>query len=256
MISRKRRHWLGNVVSGHLISFLRNVCGTSHYLFALYGEMRRIPSISRLLSLVIALIIHVVTGRAEQRSFWRFWDAQDGLRESYTRTLAVSPNGTIWAVHGDVDKMSLIDGYGITMLPNLTRARVTVSGAGQAWARTERNVYLLQGDNWVSQPIPELAEHTSRFKDFEIVPLEKDCVLLLLPTRLLHYNGASQITTVVKQAGQTRLGRFNEIIRSSDGGVWVAGEHGVGKLSSITDEKSEWAEYVPDSLRMRDFRQP
>src|SRR5437764_11168720 len=63
---------------------------------------------------------------------WRFWTAADGLRESYTRLIAVGADGRIWMRHGAVDAMSILDGFTVTRIPE---AR---SGQHLDWARLAR----------------------------------------------------------------------------------------------------------------------
>ena len=48
---------------------------------------------------------------------WRYWTAADGLPETFTGALTATPDGRIWARHGAVSWMSLLDGYSVTLIP-------------------------------------------------------------------------------------------------------------------------------------------
>jgi len=74
---------------------------------------------------------------------WRFWTAADGLEESFVRNVARGRDGRLWVRHGAVDKMSILDGYGVVRIPEPRvggvvddwgrLARVYAGGDGEAW---------------------------------------------------------------------------------------------------------------------------
>ena len=76
---------------------------------------------------IVCLFLVVVTvfiplpahNAARQNSpAWRYWVSSMGLRESYTRGITVDSRGRVWAQHGDVDRMSQMDGYRLIPYPS------------------------------------------------------------------------------------------------------------------------------------------
>src|ERR1700693_1494535 len=57
------------------------------------------------------------TAFSQSRLDWRFWTASDGLPESFVRKLSKGPDGSIWIRNGVVGSMSILDGYGVTVIP-------------------------------------------------------------------------------------------------------------------------------------------
>src|SRR5882672_496511 len=74
---------------------------------------------------------------------WRFWTAADGLEESFVRNMARGREGCIWVRHGAVDKMSILDGYGVMRIPE-PRA----GGVIQDWGRLARVYSSVEGEAW------------------------------------------------------------------------------------------------------------
>jgi ligand-binding sensor domain-containing protein len=68
-------------------------------------------------AIFLALILSVPGALSQPKPEWRSWTAADGMPESYIRSIAAGPDGRIWARHGTVDFMSVLDGYGIVRLP-------------------------------------------------------------------------------------------------------------------------------------------
>jgi hypothetical protein len=48
---------------------------------------------------------------------WSFWGTADGMKESYTSSVAVHA-GSVWIKHGSISGMNLLDGFGLVELPN------------------------------------------------------------------------------------------------------------------------------------------
>src|SRR5829696_7963394 len=86
---------------------------------------------------LIAAGMLLATGQlaAQQPPHWRFFTSSDGLRESWVLDVTPGSNGRWWITHGNVDALSVFDGYTIRQLPS-PGATVTVreGPTGQLWS--------------------------------------------------------------------------------------------------------------------------
>jgi hypothetical protein len=81
---------------------------------------------------------------ADERLLWRSWGVRDGLTETYSRAVSVTPGGSSYIRHGAVLSMSLFDGYGIT------RISEPRGNAQPYWPSTKRAYSLPGGTLWTS----------------------------------------------------------------------------------------------------------
>lgn len=169
---------------------------------------------------------------AQNMPSWRFWDVTDGLKESYTQAISVDPSGRVWVKHGDVDTIGVFDGYHLSTAPSpRSGARVYGTRNGQAWAEHSLGLEQYKDGQWIVHPIKEVQEARRRGGgSVGFLPVDGDRVLLLLPDRILEYEPAPRVTRVLKGAAETRLERFIRIAAARDGGAWITGRMGVGKL--------------------------
>ena len=65
----------------------------------------------RLLAVIPLLIATAVNLAAQSSAPWHFWNTADGYVESYTSSLALNPDGTVWVKHGAVSPLDLLNGY-------------------------------------------------------------------------------------------------------------------------------------------------
>lgn len=74
--------------------------------------------------------------RAQKISEWRVYRAADGLTESLTTAVTISPRGNVWVKHGEVDAVSYLDGYNVHHIPAPSEPnyRVYQSAAGRIWS--------------------------------------------------------------------------------------------------------------------------
>ena len=94
-----------------------------------------------------------------------------------------------------------------------------------------------------------------------LYPIRQGLVLFLLPDRLVEFNaggtGPARIQ-VLRRVEETRLERFRSIVQAWDGGLSIAGAHGLaripGPLRNLTPE-TPWNEYLlPEGLPVRDLQ--
>src|SRR5258708_3134242 len=111
---------------------------------------------------VLAALILLLTepnAFSQSRLDWRFWTASDGLPESFVRKLSKGPDGRIWIGKGVVGSMSILDGYGVTLIPE-PRAdriiedwglmtRVHAGGDDEAWTIENHALKRYKDRQWL-----------------------------------------------------------------------------------------------------------
>ncbi|MBD3268034.1 hypothetical protein GF373_15315, partial [bacterium] len=212
----------------------------------------------RVLFLLVALLA-VGRGLAQEMTEWRFFTSLDGLRESWISSITVSPDGKIWINHGDVDEMSMYDGYRFHRFPSPSSSvRVIENKAGQIWSIYTRdgggfqqfldgkwNRYPLEGI--VNDGDPVSVKHRMPFQS-----LQKNRILFLLPDRLLEFDAALNRIQTIQSAEQTALGRFIDMRLSFQDGIWITGAHGVAKY-----QDGVWTDILPPArFSVGGFRNP
>ncbi len=55
---------------------------------------------------------------ADDRFLWRSWGVRDGLAETYSYAVSMTPGGSAYVRHGSVLSMSVLDGYSVTRIPD------------------------------------------------------------------------------------------------------------------------------------------
>src|SRR5688500_434696 len=72
---------------------------------------------------------------AQQPPHWRFFTSSDGLRESWVLDVTPGSNGRWWISHGNVDSLTVFDGYTIRQLPSPGATVAVREGpTGQLWS--------------------------------------------------------------------------------------------------------------------------
>ncbi len=190
---------------------------------------------------------------AQKASEWRVYRAADGLTESLTTAVTISPRGNLLVKHGEVDAVSYLDGYSVRQIPAPAEPnyRVYQSAAGRIWSIYAQGVLEYIEPKWVSHQIRELrwdvdTNPLRAIRPTPLLPAEEDRVLLLLPDRLAEYRMRTAALSVLRPATETGLGRFLDMTAARDGGIWVTGANGLakvpGRLRQIARE-TRWIEY-------------
>ena len=170
---------------------------------------------------------------AQPASEWRVYRAADGLTESLTTAVTISPRGNVWVKHGEVDAVSYLDGYGVLHIPAPTdpNYRVYQSAAGRIWSIYPEGLLEYADSRWQRYPIPELrrqveANPLRALRPAPILPAEEDRVLLLLSDRLAEFRVRTAVLSVLRSANETGLEKFLDMTLAQDGGIWLAGANG------------------------------
>ena len=205
-----------------------------------------------------------VAGRTDQ---WRLYKAADGLSESLSTAVTVSPRGSVWVKHGEVNAISMLDGYLIQHIPTPVQRiyRVYQSRAGRVWAVYDDGLLGFVGNEWVAYPL------TNRLTAAELnqlragrsptlFPAEEDRVLMILPDRLVQFRSVERSFKELEQAEELRLGRFLDLAPAANGGLWLTAEHGVARFAAPVrrlEPGSVWARHeVPATLGAANLHRP
>jgi signal transduction histidine kinase len=216
------------------------------------------------------LVALAETSRGQKVSNWRVYRAADGMSESACMSLALGPHGRILVRHLNVASISELDGYSITNIPSLKDAtgRVYESPSGQRWTVMPEGLQEFKDRDWVLHPVEEIAAEfragtSNPIHPVPLYPVKQDLVIFLLPERLMVFNAKNSTnsqTSMLRAADQTRLGNFSGMSAAHDGGLWIAGAHGLAKIAGPArnvSPETEWREYVPpESLQIQNLQEP
>jgi len=205
--------------------------------------------------------------RAQRVSEWRVYRAADGLTESLTTAVTISPRGNVWVKHGEVDAVSYLDGYNVHHIPAPSEPnyRVYQSAAGRIWSIYAEGLLEYVDSRWQRYPIKELRwevgmSPTRAIRPTPILPAEEDRVLLLLPDRFAEFRARTSELKVLRHASETSLGTFLDMTLAQDGGIWITGAEGIAKVPGRVrqiNRDTQWREYVlPPDLAVRNLLRP
>jgi signal transduction histidine kinase len=195
------------------------------------------------------------------------WRAADGLPQTPTLGISLSPRGHVLTVHDAGQPVARLDGYTVNTISNSVGAptRVHESRSEQLWSVGPGGLLEQTGTGWNAHPIPEIAAEyrASRLRALRPVPLlpvDRNHVLVLLPDRLLEYDAGDRRSTVIRLASETALGRFSDLHANRDDGAWISGQRGLlripGPLRQLRPD-TELEEFpIPPSLGVTDLQRP
>ncbi|HQH72110.1 MAG TPA: hypothetical protein PK360_08530, partial [bacterium] len=186
---------------------------------------------------------------------FRYWNASDGLAESWSYWINKSPLGHILIGHGEVGEFSWLDGYFVHVLPSPgAYNEVQESPSGQFWALSGKGLQTLIGKQWIEFPVAEIAGADG---DVHMLPGVDDQVLFLLPDRLMAFHADRQETIEIKRADASRIGRFISLHRTGSQSIWITGQHGIARVREPDiplDATVPWEELpCPGSAGLQDF---
>jgi signal transduction histidine kinase len=241
---------------------------------AIKTVMAPVAPIRLSLLLGAALVALAETSWGQKPSTWpvnmRAYRVADGMPESACISVTLAPPDKVLARHLKSTSITQLDGYMVRVLPGPAtgHGRVYESPAGQLWTVVAEGLQEFRNGEWVLHPVPEIAaEFRARVPPvtdpIPLLPVRQGVVLLLLPGRLLEFNTEDpelSRTDLLLAADQTRLERFSGMTPARDGGLWLAGERGLAKISQpIRNLKQggEWHDYLPpEPFRIHNLQQP
>jgi signal transduction histidine kinase/ligand-binding sensor domain-containing protein len=215
-----------------------------------------------------ALVVLPILGQAQRALSWRVFKAADGLSESESTAITVSPQGHVWVKHGEAEMISWLDGYMVHHIrsPGGRSTRVYESSSGQIWSLYTDGILEYQTNQWLHYPVAEIQTESQinplrrAVHPISLWPTERDCVLFLLPDRLMEFQAASNQTRILRRLSESKLGQFEDMAGAQDGSVWIAGAQGLARcmgLSRTSVTALAWQEFhPPDDWQIRNFQRP
>lgn len=198
---------------------------------------------------------------------WRFFEASEGLGDTWTSFITVGSSGRVWVAHESEDKLSCLDGWPVPdsgiahIYPSPgSDLKVCESDSGQLWSVYSKGVQLFRDGRWVRFQIDEITNFLPPSGLRALIPFlpdGPDRVYYLLPNRLMLFDARTGQRSVVKSAREAGLGRFIDLISSRQGGIWVSGERGVARFEPEKPGRAaHWREYPLGALPVHDVRSP
>lgn len=219
------------------------------------------------LAAVCGISVLLYRAHTEQASEWRVYRAADGLTESLTTAVTISPRGNVWVKHGEVDAVSYLDGYNVYHVPAPPEPnyRIYQSAAGRIWSIYSEGLLEYVDQRWVRYPLKELrwevgTTPTRMIRPTPVLPAEEDRVFLLLPDRFAEFRVRTSEVTVLRYASDTSLGAFLDMTSTQDGGILIAGANGIAKIPGRMrqiNKDTKWREHLlPPELGLRNLLRP
>ncbi len=204
---------------------------------------------------------------------WRSYKVGNGLPSPVCSSVTVGPHSKVLVTHPGISSLTELDGYSVKIAPapSPPKNRVYESPAGQLWTVVPEGLLDFKNGAWSLHVVPEIVAESKAgpFRPPDPVPLcpvRQGLVLYLLPDRLAELDCADlnrPRTIVLRLARQTQLGSFTGLCPArgdgGEGGLWIAGAHGLAKALGPPrnlKEGSEWREYpFPPALQVQDLRE-
>jgi diguanylate cyclase (GGDEF)-like protein len=165
---------------------------------------------------------------------WRFWQAQQGLTDSYIGSISRDPSGAIWAVHGDVPAITRYDGNGFTAVksPVFVYKQFDSLDGKNGWVVDHHGLHHLQDGKWDVIPKVDLTVASHLPRDSRAADLGASQALLLFPDHLARFAAQTRrLETVPLPEEFAEVGRFVTFKRAFDGTMWIVGQKGVVSFS-------------------------
>ncbi len=202
--------------------------------------------------------------RADQ---WRLFSAADGLSESLSTALTVSPRGHLCVKHGEVNAISILDGYTVQNLgaPSERIHRVYQNRAGRIWAVYDDGLLSHAGNGWFRHPLTNvltIAElnQIRAGRSPSLFAAQEDRVLMVLPERLVQFRATDHSLVTMREARSSGLDRFTDLTPAANGGLWLTGLRGVSRFAGPVrqlEAESVWTDTrIPDSMAVADLVRP
>jgi diguanylate cyclase (GGDEF)-like protein len=225
-------------------------------------------------SVDIAVLASLVLGCncfAQTPPGWSFWGTADGMKESYTSSIALHAGG-ILTKHGSVSRINLLDGYAIGELPDPGYiGKIHSAPDGTLWIWTAQRLSRYHNSRWESFKVESVTNAGVLRSDTEqrwiftsnrppylqgvvwVAGLDDRHALIMLPDQILEFEAGANTTRVVLESRATGLGSFHSMRPESNGNIWITGKRGLGTLST---PDLKWRESLTPPVGYADLEEP
>jgi signal transduction histidine kinase/CheY-like chemotaxis protein/streptogramin lyase len=197
---------------------------------------------------------------ADDRFLWRSWGVREGLAETYSYAVSVTPGGSAYIRHGSVPSMSVFDGYGITRIPDPrgsaqvdfpSTKRVYAGAGGALWTTSLDALLEYRDGKWTVRYTPPAGRQV-----LAAVPAGRR-VMVLLEDGVREFDPDQRRLRDIRTAQNSRIAPFLTMCPGSAGDLYITGEHGLARLHISPDGGAfEWLEVNSDASRLTHFEHP
>ena len=179
---------------------------------------------------------------------WRTWTVRDGFAETYSSSIAATADGYAYVRHGAVRSMSLFDGYRATTIRDPAQKRqrwpngerVLPDAHGRLWVASEEVLKEFNRGMWVSHSPPGSGRRV-----LAAIPAGER-VVVLLADGLAEYDPTTGAWREIASARQSRVGPFLNAVSAGGRELWLAGEHGLARMTAKGAGEWQWRETARD----------
>ena len=220
------------------------------------------PTLGVIVLLLAAISPTAASAQARDLVGWRYWTAAEGLTEAYTTVLSSLPGGRIAARHGDVGSFDILDGFGVTAIPDPhLLGRIYEDSDGSLYTFNDQGVATYRAGSWNISQIPEI-DAVSVLKKFVFrlwftyptrqirerldavaaVPTAPGTLLILANGRILEWKRATGTLKVIRESGSLGLGEVLDLEPAGSASAWVMGRTGFGRMTlrNANDSAYDW----------------
>jgi signal transduction histidine kinase len=214
---------------------------------------------------LFAALNFVVLAQAAARQIapWREFNAASGFPESAFRSVTIAENGTVLAVSANAPELCIFDGYTAKSLPMPEGAeRVYQNPAGQMWTVSGQGLWVMRDEGWKHYALPDSFAATN-LSQISLCPIRINVALCLSPDHLIECSAENNdrlAFKILRNAAETKIGRFSCMAPGVEDELWVLGERGLARVAgprrSMTNS-NEWREFIfPESLHAAHLQHP
>lgn len=121
--------------------------------FSTFVHLGRIPESFLVCLIVLVLALFGTRAQASSAGEWRYWQAQQGLADSFVATISRDLTGALWVVHGepDPDVITHFDGRDFTFVkaPSVLKQFDSVDGKN-GWSVDPHGLHRYLNGKWTS----------------------------------------------------------------------------------------------------------
>jgi PAS domain S-box-containing protein len=213
-------------------------------------------SLSAWRGVILFFLISALNVQAQEGVQQRFFTSQNGLKISWVNSITKSQNNAITIVHSPKFYFAKYDGvnFDYSIDPSGILGETYEDFSGNLWSIGEGN---LDNVNFFSNNKWQNLEFEAGIP-FMPTPNMGNKLLFIRDGDLKEFDKVKQQIRIIKQAEESQIGQFIDMITFQDGSVWVTGEDGIAKyLVQSDDIKEQWIDFqVPKELGLYHFNKP
>ncbi len=199
--------------------------------------------IGQVLCFQLAIFLFTPSSFSFESACWRLYTSVDGLQESWITSLSYCPYDRLWINHGDVENLSVYDGYSFDSVPTPgPTVRIQVNKEGQVWSLIPREAggfQTLQEGQWIHYLAEEIESDSPFYLELRTpfyTPSWGNVIFLNDEDLLLFEEDNLRVRSLLS-CEETALQTFLHMVIVSPGEIWLIGKQGLLQVFVRTDPK-------------------